>query len=97
MNEWPGIQNLLKRPAGPDSRSIYIWESGSGRAVRELDPKSAKLLKRSTFKAYPGFPHGMPTTNGDQMNADLLAFVQTQAQTSEQPASKSRREETVNA
>ena len=40
-------------------------------------PKSAKLLKRSTFKAYPGFPHGMPTTNAEQINADLLAFVQT--------------------
>jgi len=24
---------------------------------------------------YPGFPHGMPTTNADQINADLLAFV----------------------
>src|ERR671924_130369 len=40
-------------------------------------PKSAKLLKRSTFKAYPGLPHGMPTTNAEQINADLLAFVQT--------------------
>ncbi|HEX3159247.1 MAG TPA: alpha/beta hydrolase [Gemmatimonadaceae bacterium] len=40
-------------------------------------PKSAKLLKRSTFKAYPGLPHGMPTTNAEQINADLLAFIQT--------------------
>jgi non-heme chloroperoxidase len=39
-------------------------------------PKAAKLLKHATFKAYPGFPHGMPTTNADQINADLLAFVQ---------------------
>lgn len=60
-------------------------------------PKSAKLLKNSTFKAYRGFPHGMPTTNADQINADLLAFVETQAEISEQPASKSRREERVNA
>ncbi len=38
-------------------------------------PKSAKLLKHATLKAYPGFPHGMPTTNADVINADLLAFV----------------------
>jgi non-heme chloroperoxidase len=36
---------------------------------------SAKLLKMATLKAYPGFPHGMATTNPDQINADLLAFV----------------------
>jgi non-heme chloroperoxidase len=38
-------------------------------------PLSAKLVKNSTLKIYPGFPHGMPTTNADQINADLLAFV----------------------
>jgi non-heme chloroperoxidase len=37
-------------------------------------PLSAKLLKNSTLKVYPGFPHGMPTTNADQIKADLLAF-----------------------
>lgn len=37
--------------------------------------KSVKLLKYGTLKTYPGFPHGMPTTNADQINADLLAFV----------------------
>jgi len=26
------------------------------------------------LKTYKGFPHGMPTTNADQINADLLAF-----------------------
>jgi len=37
-------------------------------------PQSAKLLKNSTLKIYPGFPHGMPATNADVINADLLAF-----------------------
>jgi non-heme chloroperoxidase len=37
-------------------------------------PLSAKLLKNSVLKVYPGFPHGMPATNADQINADLLAF-----------------------
>ena len=35
---------------------------------------SAKILKNATLKVYPGFPHGMPATNADQINADLLAL-----------------------
>ena len=35
---------------------------------------SAKILKNATLKVYPGYPHGMPETNADQINPDLLAF-----------------------
>ena len=35
----------------------------------------AKLLKNSTLKIYPGFPHGMMTTHADVINADILAFI----------------------
>ena len=35
----------------------------------------AKLLRNSTLKIYPGFPHGMLTTHADVINPDLLAFV----------------------
>ena len=35
----------------------------------------AKLLKHGTLKIYPGFPHGMMTTNADVINADILAFI----------------------
>jgi non-heme chloroperoxidase len=38
--------------------------------------QSAKLVKGATLKVYPGFPHGMPTTHADVINADLLAFFQ---------------------
>jgi non-heme chloroperoxidase len=38
-------------------------------------PKSAKLLKHGTFITYKDFPHGMPTTHADKINADLLAFL----------------------
>ena len=38
--------------------------------------QSVKLVKNATLKVYPGFPHGMPATNADQINADLLAFLQ---------------------
>jgi pimeloyl-ACP methyl ester carboxylesterase len=37
-------------------------------------PKAAKLLKHGTFKSYKGFPHGMPTTHAEIINADILAF-----------------------
>ena len=35
----------------------------------------AKLLKNGTLKIYPGYPHGMCTTNAEAINADLLAFI----------------------
>ena len=40
-------------------------------------PRAVKLVKNGTFKSYPGFPHGMPTTHADTINADLLAFIQS--------------------
>jgi len=42
-------------------------------------PRSAKLLKNGTFVSYKGFPHGMPTTHAETINADLLAFVKAAA------------------
>ena len=41
---------------------------------------SAKIVKNAKLKVYPGFPHGMPTTNADQINADLLAFFKLSGQ-----------------
>ncbi|TWF35315.1 non-heme chloroperoxidase [Chitinophaga polysaccharea] len=37
--------------------------------------KAAKLLKNGRLITYPGFPHGMPTTEAATINADLLAFI----------------------
>jgi pimeloyl-ACP methyl ester carboxylesterase len=37
---------------------------------------SAKLVKNGTLKTYKGAPHGIPTTHADQVNADLLSFLQ---------------------
>ncbi|MGW5513201.1 alpha/beta fold hydrolase [Nocardia africana] len=39
--------------------------------------RSAELLPNSTLKTYPGFPHGMPTTEAATINADLLAFIRS--------------------
>jgi len=40
-------------------------------------PLSAKLLKKGTLKTYKGFPHGMPTTEAETINADLLTFFRS--------------------
>ena len=45
----------------------------------DAGPLSAKLLKNSTLKIYKGFPHGMPTTEADTINRDLLAFIKGQS------------------
>ncbi|WP_264079512.1 alpha/beta fold hydrolase, partial [Mycolicibacter algericus] len=39
-------------------------------------PKSAELLQNSTLITYEDFPHGMPTTHADIVNADILAFLE---------------------
>ncbi len=40
-------------------------------------PLSAQLLPDSTLKTYAGYPHGMPTTHADTINADLLAWLRS--------------------
>jgi non-heme chloroperoxidase len=41
---------------------------------------SSKIVKNAELKVYSGFPHGMPITHADQINADLLAFIKQNAQ-----------------
>src|SRR6202044_949844 len=40
---------------------------------------SAKLVKGATLKIYPGASHGLCTTHKDQVNKDLMEFIQAQA------------------
>ncbi|MGU3499800.1 alpha/beta fold hydrolase [Mycobacterium sp. C31M] len=40
-------------------------------------PKSAALLQNGTLTTYEDFPHGMPTTHADVINADLLEFLKS--------------------
>jgi non-heme chloroperoxidase len=51
---------------GDDDQIVPYADSG---------PLSAKLLRNGTLKTYPGFPHGMPTTQAETINADLLNFL----------------------
>jgi len=36
---------------------------------------SAKILKNATLKIYKGYPHGLCTTNPDEVNAEILKFI----------------------
>jgi non-heme chloroperoxidase len=37
---------------------------------------SSKIVKDAELKVHSGAPHGLATTHKDQLNADLLAFIQ---------------------
>ena len=50
---------------GDDDQVVPYADSG---------PLSAKLLRHSILKTYEGYPHGMPTTHAERIDADLLAF-----------------------
>lgn len=52
---------------GDDDQVVPYADSG---------PLSAALLQNGTLKTYAGFPHGMPTTQFETINADLLEFIQ---------------------
>lgn len=47
--------------------------------IAAAGPMAAKLLKNATLKVYENYPHGMPTTHAEQINADLLAFMKGQS------------------
>ena len=51
---------------GDDDQIVPYADSG---------PLSAELVQSGTLKTYAGFPHGMPTTQAETINADLLAFI----------------------
>jgi non-heme chloroperoxidase len=58
---------------------VLVMHSDNDQIVPYADsaPLSAKLLKNGTLKTYKGFPHGMPTTQADTINADLLDFLRS--------------------
>jgi non-heme chloroperoxidase len=56
---------------------VLVMHSEDDQIVPYADsgPLSARLLKNGLLKTYKGFPHGMPTTQAEVINADLLAFI----------------------
>ena len=63
-------QRCLGHPA-------FAMPTQIARHLAAAGPLSAKLLKNGTLKTYKDFPHGMPTTQADTINSDLLAFIKS--------------------
>ncbi|MFI5776780.1 alpha/beta fold hydrolase [Nocardia sp. NPDC051570] len=53
---------------GDDDQIVPYADSG---------PLTAKLLQNGTLHTYEGYPHGMPTTHAETINADILAFLRS--------------------
>jgi non-heme chloroperoxidase len=51
---------------GEDDQIVPFENSGA---------KAVKLLKNGKLISYPGFPHGMPTTEAATINKDILEFI----------------------
>jgi non-heme chloroperoxidase len=60
---------------GDDDQIVPIANSGL---------LTAKLVQGATLKVYKGAPHGMCTTHKDQVNNDLLAFIESGTETKRQ-------------
>ena len=53
---------------GEDDQIVPFADSGA---------LSVGLVQDGTLKSYPGFPHGMPTTEAATINADLLEWLRS--------------------
>jgi non-heme chloroperoxidase len=62
---------------GDDDQIVPIQAAGN---------LSSKLVKNARFKVYKGAPHGMCTTLKDQINEDLLDFIEEAQQSLRQAA-----------
>jgi non-heme chloroperoxidase len=78
---YDGIKAFSETDFTEDLKSIdvptFVMHGDDDQIVPYKDAAllSAKLLKHGTLKIYPGFPHGMLTTNADVINQDLLTFI----------------------
>jgi non-heme chloroperoxidase len=68
INQGVNQRRLHRSPDGDADQIVPYATSG---------PRAVKLLQNGTQKTYAGYPHGMPTTHADVINADLLAFLQS--------------------
>lgn len=45
--------------------------------IKAASMLSSKIIKNATLKVYKGYPHGMLTVHADELNADMLAFIES--------------------
>ena len=83
LAQYEGIKTFSKTDQTDDLKAItvptLVMQGDDDQVVPYKDASllQAKLLKHSTLKIYPGFPHGMMTTHADVVNADILAFIRS--------------------
>ena len=81
--QYDGIKAFSETNQTEDLRAITVatlvlhGEDDQIVSIADSAFMSARLLKNSTLKTYPGLSHGMLTVNADVLNTDLLAFVQS--------------------
>ncbi len=67
---------ILSRPSGGGPHPLDPFYNYDQVVPFEISgKKSAEILRNATLISYPGFPHGMPTTEAATINKDLLAFL----------------------
>jgi non-heme chloroperoxidase len=56
--------------------AVHVGHStGGGEMVHYLARHGESRVAKAVIIKFKGFPHGMPTTEADTINADLLTFL----------------------
>lgn len=81
LAHYEGIRAFSETDQTEDLRAItvptLVLQGDDDQVVPHTDAalRQIELLRNGALKIYPGYPHGMLTTHGETINADLLAFV----------------------
>ncbi len=81
LAHYEGIKAFSETDQTEDLKSItvptLVLQGDDDQIVPYKDASllQAKLLRNSTLKIYPGYPHGLMTTHADVINAEILAFI----------------------
>ena len=81
--QWDCISEFIREVYSDDLKKISVpvllmnGEADQIVPCATSGPRAVEIVQNGTLKTYAGFPHGMPTTHADTINADLLAFIQS--------------------
>ena len=81
LAQYEGIKAFSETDQTDDLKTItvptLVMQGDDDQVVPYKDAAllQAKLIRHSTLKIYPGFPHGMMTVHPDVINAEILDFI----------------------